>query len=343
MFKNIFITALFLATFLKNVNGMAVDRMKAYGPEISRLNLYQMCLDKACQHILNYSPEQLFELAEAEIANNISKVLIAENFTLFFPMVKGYPKEIQNKFRLNDEHIDFDSTISPDHTKILSTGKYTAELLDSHRKLLITFQHDGYVLSTKFSPDSTQVLTASEDKTAKLWNLNGDKLTTFRHNDQVNSAEFSRDGKYVLTASNDGTAKLWDLNGTPLATFQHDKDVFSAVFSPDGTHVFTAAWAKLWEINPIWNSQKYRKITTKLWEIHPLWNSKKYRNGQLSLQELATVLLILKHKAFVQSNSDARDVVEEVLNKIDDPVDGVEIVREKQRHIKNFFIQFLNS
>ena len=44
---------------------------------------------------------------------------------------------------------------------------------------------------------------------------------------------FSPGGDRILTASNDKTARLWDLEGEELAVLRgHEGVVFSAVFSP---------------------------------------------------------------------------------------------------------------
>ncbi len=184
---------------------------------------------------------------------------------------------------------------------------------------IATFHHDFGVKSAVFSPDGQFILTASHDKTAKLWNLNGgEPIATFQHDFGVNSAVFSPDGQSILTASVD-IAKLCNLNGEPITIFQHDFWVTSAVFSHDGQFILTA----------LGNG------TAILWEIHPLRNSPKYRNGQLSLQELTTILLILKYKDFVKSNPEAQAIIHEVLDQIDGNVP------DEQRYIKNFFEWFL--
>src|SRR4051812_24768173 len=58
------------------------------------------------------------------------------------------------------------------------------------------------------------------------------------HTNYVNSAVFSSDGKYVLTASFDKTARLWDATtGKELRQFKgHTNYVTSAVFSSDGKY-----------------------------------------------------------------------------------------------------------
>src|SRR5271165_4416534 len=120
------------------------------------------------------------------------------------------------------------------------------------RMPLAAFHHDNDVNSAVFSPDGSKVLTASEDKHAKLGDAaSGKELAAFHHDNDVNSAVFSPDGSKVLTASEDKSAKLWDAaSGKELAAFHHDDVVHNAVFSPDGSKVLTASWdntAKLWD------------------------------------------------------------------------------------------------
>ncbi|KAF9580757.1 Serine/threonine-protein kinase smu1 [Lunasporangiospora selenospora] len=72
--------------------------------------------------------------------------------------------------------------------------------------------HQGGVTSVCFSPDGTQILSASFDLTVRLHGLKSGKLLKeFRgHTSYVNYASFSLDGTQVVSSSSDGTIRIWD-------------------------------------------------------------------------------------------------------------------------------------
>jgi WD40 repeat protein len=62
-----------------------------------------------------------------------------------------------------------------------------------------------------FSPDGSRILTASDDHTARLWDVGKWLATLEGHTGSVRRAVFSPDDSRILTASDDNTARLWGL------------------------------------------------------------------------------------------------------------------------------------
>jgi WD40 repeat protein len=128
--------------------------------------------------------------------------------------------------------------------------------LDKSRPIYTLEGHGAAVWSIAPSRDGRHVVTASDDGTARIWDVRTRVgLALEGHTEPVNFAIFSGDGRSVVTASNDRTARIWDVRtGKQKAVLGgHTSRVLTAVFSPDGAQVLTASaddTARLWNVEP---------------------------------------------------------------------------------------------
>src|SRR5262249_3732621 len=89
---------------------------------------------------------------------------------------------------------------------------------------------DGGVTAA-ISPNKERFLTGSEDGLAKLWNRDGKLIRVLPHQNKVMEVNFSRDSARAVTASDDRTVRIWDAaTGDLQTTLPHRSDVNSAAF-----------------------------------------------------------------------------------------------------------------
>lgn len=75
------------------------------------------------------------------------------------------------------------------------------------------FKHSGGVQACAFLPGGSRVVSASDDNTLKLWDVEtGKTIRTFSgHTDNVTSCAALPDGRRLVSVSWDNTLKLWDI------------------------------------------------------------------------------------------------------------------------------------
>ena len=128
------------------------------------------------------------------------------------------------------------------------------EIRAADTELAVLSGHGARVASVAYAPDGSRIVTASDDRSARIWDARtGMQLTVLSgHGDRIESAAFSPDGARVVTASFDKTARIWDAHtGAQLAVLSgHGDFVLFAVYSPDGSRIVTASndkTARIWD------------------------------------------------------------------------------------------------
>lgn len=111
--------------------------------------------------------------------------------------------------------------------------------------------HAAAVIASSYAPDDSLLLTASMDKTARIWSRSGQCMAVLSgHTDAVLDAAWSPDGQHILTTSSDRTARMWTRNGSAVAVLVgHHGPVLGGAFSPDGESILTYSsdhTARLW-------------------------------------------------------------------------------------------------
>ena len=145
------------------------------------------------------------------------------------------------------------------------------------RSILKTWkEHKQPVWTTKWSPtDLTTLLSASDDRTVRLWDLpSQDSVTTFvGHQDYVRTADFmpGQASGILVSGSYDTTVRLWDPRtpSSAVMVFKHAEMVETVLPLPSGTTVLAASGNQITVLDllaarPLHKIQNHQKTVTSL-------------------------------------------------------------------------------
>jgi cytochrome c len=140
--------------------------------------------------------------------------------------------------------------ISPDGAEALS-GSFDYAMIHwrlGPEPILVEryFDHEAAVNAVAFVPKKRLAVTASDDGTVGVFDLEAKRLVTrlAGHTLKVVAVAVSPDGRWAASASWDRTARLWNLEtleSGPVMTGHHN-NVNGIAFSADGSKVFTAGY-----------------------------------------------------------------------------------------------------
>jgi WD40 repeat protein len=119
------------------------------------------------------------------------------------------------------------------------------------------------------SPDGKRLLSWSDDKAVRLWNIeSGEEMKKLEGHAEKAAGVFSPDSKQVLTFSPDRTLRLWSVEtGKELNKFEGHTDSPSGCFSPDGKQILSYGpdqTIRLWDVN---SAQEVRQFGEVLFKV----------------------------------------------------------------------------
>jgi len=192
--------------------------------------------------------------------------------------------------------------------------------------------HDREVTSTCFSPDGSQVVSGSKDKTVRIWDAKtGKNIQTLNgHADAVTCVCFSPDGRQVVSGSEDKTVRIWDAKtGKNIQTFiAHDTYITAIDFSPDGEFIATGCNDNSMKI---WNSSNGKMVhklvghSAKILDLNFSPNSKQLVScserdglyGQIKVWDIAS------GKEIYSVRGDPRRTVRGIANQLQGDINAV--------------------
>ena len=141
------------------------------------------------------------------------------------------------------------------HGNNIAAGCWFADIIIlntvSGSQSAVLSEHTGSVRCIVFSSDGTSLVSGSEDKTVKLWDVQtGGVVKTFSgHSDQVWSVSISVDSTTIASGSDDNTICLWNIQtGECYHTIQQQTVVNHVMFSPkDPQHLISVSGRKVWQ------------------------------------------------------------------------------------------------
>lgn len=196
------------------------------------------------------------------------------------PLVRafqGHPRSIRT--------LDFHPHTKSGHTIVASAGDDQVirvwdivgiKTAEHGRTVHLVSGHTDNVEAIQFSPDGQRLVSASRDKTVKVWDVStlrnpgrqGVQLihTLHGHTDRVHSCAFSPTGQQIASGSIDRTVCLWDAqSGSLLHTlYGHTNAVRSVTFSRDGSILASSSYD---HVIRFWDTQTGTLLDTlSTWE-----------------------------------------------------------------------------
>lgn len=155
-------------------------------------------------------------------------------------------------------------TISPDGRYVISYYDYGRTIEKRELKtgiLIFTLEgHKDGISAIKITPDSKYIISASIDKTIKIWDFETGKLflTLEGLTQSVNRMAISSDSKYIISGSWDGALIKWEIETGKIMNIHNNENRYfnSLVISPDNKYIVSGSDSGI----KIWSFEKCKLI-----------------------------------------------------------------------------------
>lgn len=151
------------------------------------------------------------------------------------------------------------ASFSPDQKSILRTNSQsTIAICDSRNgevKMLLEGHGFGGITSAHYNKDGRFVVSASWDKTVRVWDAaTGKCLHVIKEPREVNYAIFSKNEQYIISASKDNSIRIWDTTSWKCVRVLkgHESSVNKICISPDDDFLVSASkdnTLRIWKLN----------------------------------------------------------------------------------------------
>lgn len=186
------------------------------------------------------------------------------------------------------------SGIAASGDAFVATAGYDNQVIlwDARRKTpLARSFHDHLANQVSFSACGRYLVTASSDRTARVWNVPEMTLRSVlgRHQDDVEMAVFHPVKPLVATASRDHRVRVFSLDGELIRTFEgHQADVISVEWTGDGDQLCSSS----------------DDGTVRRWSL-----ASGMESGAFDMKGVETDTLVLAHDGTIYAGNDDGEII----------------------------------
>lgn len=165
--------------------------------------------------------------------------------------------DLSDRKRVAEDDLTFNQEAVEARVKQFSNGELEVKEVRTYAG------HSLAVYCCAFSPNGDQFVTASRDRSVRLWNTRTGSCTVMKggHNGFVLSCDFSPKGNRAVSSSDDRTIKVWNtMSCAKVSTLKgHEDKVYCVQYNSTGEYIVSGS---VDHTVRVWNAETCSKVTT---------------------------------------------------------------------------------